>query len=249
MPWSLRPKRSARTGGTWPRPKRGPLGLAQRALSPRGRIMSLGTRNPGAPRPVAAGLAGRCRLQPTALGLGALDPPWGPSPPCGLSFRPISFWASQPIARRFRSAHLAHAGASTARPRWGNTAKVKPDAPRQPVLFPRCRAGCQSPVLCSSAGCDPDRDLGDLRLCDAAPRPSHSHSTDCGSRLKQGLERNVLIESSGLSTAGGCLLILQRILLWKHIKDDWHGESPPLLPPPSGLSVVINPNTVRMTFV
>lgn len=45
--------------------------------------------------------------------------------------------------------------------------------------------------------------------------PSRSHTTDCGSRLNQGPERNVLIEIAGLSTAGGCLLILQRLLLWE----------------------------------
>lgn len=34
-----------------------------------------------------------------------------------------------------------------------------------------------------SAGPDPRGDLGDLRLWDAAPVPSHSHTTDRGSRL------------------------------------------------------------------
>ena len=83
----------------------------------------------------------------------------GPSPSGRLRRKPDAFV----------SAHLAHVWASTARPRWRNTARVKPAASRRPALFPRCRAGCQGPGLRSSAGPDPDRDLGDRRLWDAAP--------------------------------------------------------------------------------
>lgn len=43
--------------------------------------------------------------------------------------------------------------------------------------------GAKAGRFCGSAGPDPCRDLGDLRLWDAAPVPSHSHTTDWGSRL------------------------------------------------------------------
>lgn len=129
----------------------------------------------------------------------------GPSPPGRLRRKPDAFV----------SAHLAHVWASTARPRWGNTARVAPDASRGRCSSHAAERGATARCSAAPLGLTRTATSGIGGCGTPRPGPSCSHTTDCGSRLNQGPERNVLIEIAGLSTAGCCLLILQRLLLWE----------------------------------
>lgn len=95
--------------------------------------------------------------------------------------RPVSFRGLSRKPAAFASTHLALARSSTPRPRWGNTASPTPL--RGLCSSHAAEQGAKAGGCFGSAGPDPRRDLGDQRLWGAAPVPSHSHTTDWGSRL------------------------------------------------------------------
>lgn len=162
--------------GSWPR--RGPLGLERSAP---GATFGAALLCLGPPKPASLGW---CGPRPTTPGLPGLAPPWGLPLPRGLSAPGPSHSRTSaesqtllplPIWPTLGPQHLDHGGGPP------------PELNLTPLgglcSSHAAEQGAKAGRFCGSAGPDPRRDLGDLRLWDTTPVPSHSHTTDWGSRL------------------------------------------------------------------